>query len=141
MAKPKIHITITGSTLVATDGINTRRVIYFTPEEAHDIEIQLNTNPDFARQWLRALIVENSNNTAIGPQKMQAPEPEIFIGARFHRSENLKLVYRVIKLADFPGAPPHVKLVSESSNRRFITIGTGVLLDRRHWIPVKADTV
>ena len=64
----------------------------------------------------------------------------IKIGARYRHTGGPRLVYRVDRLVEFPHHPPHVALVSENADRRPITIGVGVLLDRRQWEPVKAET-
>ena len=37
-------------------------------------------------------------------------------------------------MVEFDNHPPHVTLVSENADRRTITIGVGVLLDRRQWV-------
>lgn len=58
----------------------------------------------------------------------------IEIGERFRRPTGSKLAYRVVRMVEFDNHPPHVTLVSENADRRTITIGVGVLLDRRQWV-------
>jgi hypothetical protein len=60
----------------------------------------------------------------------------IIIGARYRRPGEPKLIYRVVGMANFDHHPPHVTLVSEITDRS-ITIGVGVLQDRRQWVPVE----
>ncbi len=70
-----------------------------------------------------------------GLQKAILTMPDsISIGDRYHRPGGPRLVYRVVRLADFPHHPPHVALVSENADRRPITIGLGVLQDPRQWV-------
>ncbi|MEI8396137.1 MAG: hypothetical protein WCF85_15485 [Rhodospirillaceae bacterium] len=61
----------------------------------------------------------------------------IRIGERFRRPETTRLVYRVIRLVWFDHHLPHATLVSENPDRRWITIGTALLKDRRQWIPAE----
>ena len=58
----------------------------------------------------------------------------IHIGDRYRRPREFKLIYRVVALAQFNHHPPHVRLVSENSDKRTITIGVGVLQDPRQWV-------
>ena len=68
---------------------------------------------------------------------MTTSMPEaIVIGARYRRPGEPNPVYRVSKMAGFHHPIPHVTLVSETADRS-ITIGVGVLKDRRLWEPVE----
>ena len=61
----------------------------------------------------------------------------IDIGGRFQRPDGSKPVYRVVREVEFDHHPPHVTLMSENAYSRTITIGVGVLLDRRQWVPAE----
>jgi hypothetical protein len=62
----------------------------------------------------------------------------IKIGDRYRRPGEMRPVYRVLRMAGFHHPIPHVVLVSENAaDQRPITIGAGVLLDRRLWVPAE----
>jgi hypothetical protein len=71
-----------------------------------------------------------------GNNLTQAVPSTVTIGARYRRPGEPKPVYRVAKMAGFHHPIPHVTLVSEAADRS-ITIGVGVLLDRRLWVPAE----
>ena len=58
----------------------------------------------------------------------------ITIGARYRRTGEGRPIYVVVRKVAFDRHPPHVTLVSENQDRRSITIGAGVLIDRRQWV-------
>ena len=61
----------------------------------------------------------------------------VTIGARYHRPGQPRLVYEVVGVRNIDHHPPHAVLVSETPDRRRITVGVGVLTDRRQWQPVE----
>ena len=69
--------------------------------------------------------------------KLVAMTHTINIGDRYRRVGERWPAFRVVRLIEFEHHPDHVTLVSENTDRRSITIGTGELQDQRHWEPLE----
>ena len=54
-------------------------------------------------------------------------------GDRFYRIGGVTGTYRVVRLVEFDTHSAHYVLISETADRRLITVGVTVLQDTRQW--------